>query len=104
MYSPIEICWGRIILRSVFTSNGPTNSVSALSKARRPAPEYPGISRKIVGGAAIVEGERQRRTLMEVVSDAAADSLVEIGAMLMVVMINDKVWKTKYETENKTQK
>lgn len=40
---------------------------------------------------------------MEVISDAAADSLVEIGAMLMVVMINDKVWKTKYETENKTQ-
>lgn len=41
---------------------------------------------------------------MEVISDAAADSWeVEVGAMLMVVMINDKVWKTKYETENKTQ-
>lgn len=36
-------------------------------------------------------GERQRRTLMEVISDAAADSLVEIGAMLMMVMISDKV-------------
>lgn len=51
-----------------------------------------------------MEGERQRRTLVEVISDAAADSWeVEVGAMLIVVMINDKVWKTKYKTENKTQ-
>lgn len=58
----------------------------------------------MVGGPAIVDGERQRRTLVEVISDAAADSWeVEVGAMLMVVMINDKVWKTNYETENKTQ-
>lgn len=39
-----------------------------------------------------MEGERQRRTLVEVISNAAADSWeVEVGAMLIVVMINDSV-------------